>query len=269
MNEQNKEDAVSFSLDEIVEWCGFKPNSNENQTNSKFAKMIMAFEKNEYLELSYKNPFKKTETYFNLSEKKKTVITRNRNKKEIKEYKLNSTSRIKLTIKFKADTEKYIPLYLDEIYKILNYKEIIKTNIQNKIKNKNKKDPTKDTTLNASVILLVFCYLKGKILKITGYYSNGNLAAYDEHFKNIGEQLGIGEKVVSKSTSILKDLNLIYFKEGEEIEYVDKKGNTRKRTNTNIFASTYIRKYDEKQNKVIETKLSRNLIDKKLKELGR
>lgn len=266
MDKKNTENEVNFSLDEIVKWCGFKPNSNENQINSKFAKMIMAFQKNEYLELSYKNPFEKTEIYFDLSKKKKTVITRNGNKTEKKEYKINSKSRIMLTIKFKPDKEYYIPLYLDEIYKILNYKNIINTNTADiKIKNK-------DTTLNASVILLVFCYLKCKILKITKYYNNIDTTAYDEEYKNIGKELGISERIVSEASKILKKLNLIYLHEAEKerrIEYKDKNGNIRKRTNTNIFASTYIRKYDEKNNKVIEFKLDRKQIDKKLKELGR
>lgn len=116
-------------------------------------------------------------------------------------------------------------IYLDELETILSYKNI---------------NPY-DNKFDNSILLLVFLYLKANIpIRHNNRFTSPE--AYDAHYKAIGEDIGISERMVSKSVSILKELKLIYVAERNPIKYYDNQSKEAKfRTPTNIFCNTYKR----------------------------
>lgn len=116
-------------------------------------------------------------------------------------------------------------IYLDELETILSYKNI---------------NPC-DNRFDNSFLLLVFLYLRANIpIRHNNRFTNPE--AYNAHYKAIGEDIGISERMVSKSVSILKELKLIYVAERNPIKYYDNQSKEAKfRTPTNIFCNTYKR----------------------------
>lgn len=88
------DDTVGFSLDNIVEWCGYKVNYRKDKTNDNFAKIIKDFENGEYITTA-------------------GDITRN----NYIQAKVNSD-------KFDLDSQ-FAIIYLDEIEKLKNFKDFI------------------------------------------------------------------------------------------------------------------------------------------------
>lgn len=119
--------------------------------------------------------------------------------------------------------ERFACIYIDEIEKIMKY------------------DKGKNKILTNAVLLLVFTYLRMCIpVRSMMEGLNYGAEAYDDSFKEIGIELGLSEKIVSKAVSILEDLDLIRVRRRDPIMY--KVGTeTKFRTATNIFCNTYKR----------------------------
>lgn len=120
------------------------------------------------------------------------------------------------------DTEEYVSecsngyacVYLDEIEKIMNYK----------------KENQNDHYLSNNIILLVFAYLRNKIIRRPNELKPEERhpdkvknrreripEAYNETYRDIGKELGISERLVSDAVKILNQLNLIVYGEPKKI----------------------------------------------------
>ncbi len=120
-------------------------------------------------------------------------------------------------------SERFACIYVDEIEKIMKY------------------DKGKNKVLTNAVLLLVFAYLRMNIFVRSMHEGlNYGAEAYNDSFKQIGIELGLSEKIVSKAANILVDLDLIRVRFRDPIMY--KVGSeTKFRTATNIFCNTYKR----------------------------
>ena len=203
---------VGFSVPSIVTWCGNKLRKGIDGTNNKFLDVIDALNDRGYL------------TY--LTEPSKSSYMEC-------EFDLE---------KYNDETKRFALVYLDEIHKILKYK------------NKN----SKDTRLTNTTILLVFAYLRGWIYRRPNEmkYEERNIdgnnnhtydvntrrhkhpEAYNDTFKNISIELGISEPTLVKAVNILEeDLGLIV----TDTLYRLKNAKGEHRTPHTIFANAYKR----------------------------
>lgn len=195
-----------FTIPSLVEWCGNKPDRSTNGINEKILNIVDDFSDMGYL------------TY--LTKPSKSTY-----------------------IECEFDFDKYndehkggfATLYLDEIRKILDYKN----------------NNSKDSRLTNTTILLVFAYLRAKIhrrkneLKPELRNEEGiekrrqkYPEAYNELLMNIADEIGISEKTLTKIIDILEeDLELIV----TERAYRIKNNEGEFRTLHTIFANAYKR----------------------------
>lgn len=216
------DETVGFSIDQIINWCGFKPDRHINGMNDQFIQILSLFEEKEYFKLST-DLFKKTK-----------FQTKKGNIKE--QSSISTSALITSNINTKI-SDSFAILYLDEIYKILNYK----------------KNNDKNTTLNASIILLVFAYLRWKIPKYTyarntstnvvkDEYIRNNPEVYDSYYKEMAKEIGIYPATFSKAVKILKELGFIYYDDSlPRVKYMDKFGEQKWRRDIILFANMYKR----------------------------
>lgn len=217
---------VGFTIPDIVEWCGGKPDRRANGTNDKVLSTIDILNDRGYL------------TY--LTEKSKSSY-----------------------MKCKFDTDYYgaecstgyAAIYLDELDKIMAYQ----------------KENSKDGTINNTLILLVFAYLRNKIrrrpneLKPEERTSDGIKSrkerlpdAYDGNISDIADELGIHRQTLAKIIDILEhELNLIVTDRAYKIKNKDNEF----RTLPTIFANAY--KREDKYQLIVGDNYSRTEIELK------
>ena len=198
-------DIVNFTIPDIVEWCGGKPDRRTNGSNDKTLYALDALSDGGYI------------TY--LIEKSKSSY---------------------MKCKFNDDyycEDGFATVYLDEIEKIMNYK----------------KHNSKDSTLNNTMILLVFAFLRHKIRRRTNelrpeerYVSNIKShrerlpEAYSGKIIDMSKEIGIHRQTFSKIIDILEyELCLIVTDRAYRIKGKDDKF----RTLPTIFANAYKREY--------------------------
>lgn len=197
-------DYIGFTVPDMVEWSGMKPNNKEGRTNDKFLEIIDVLNDRGYL------------TY--LTEKSK-----------------NSYMKCKLNMEYYFDkcSEGFAVIYLDELQKIMDYKNLQGNSVGN-------------TTL-----LLVFAYLRNKIkrrpneLKPEERSTDGIKQrqqrlpdAFDSNISDIANDLGIHKQTLSKAIDILEqDLKLIV----TDRAYRIKDNNNEFRTLPTIFTNSYKR----------------------------
>lgn len=199
------DDTVTFRVPDVCEWCGVKSNRGIGGTNEKILSLIDKLGERGYL--SY------------LTEKSRSSYLK---------------CVFHMDDYFKICADGYSSLYLDEIEKIMNYKENIDGNISN------------------SMVLLVFAYLRHKIirrpneLKIEERYPEWIKdrrerlpEAFNETYIDIASQLGISKEAVSKSINILVDLKLL----AVGIPYHIKEDAGEYKTPDRIFANMEKREY--------------------------
>lgn len=210
-------DSISrFSIPSMVTWCGAKHDKRKGGTNDKFLDVIDALNDRGYL------------TY--LTEPSRSGYM---------ECEFDSD-------KYEKECRRFALVYLDEIHKILNYKN----------------ENTKDSRLTNTTILLVFAYLRANIHRRpnmlrpeerntdgnnnhtvdVNYRRCKNPEAYNDTFKNISNELGISEKTLIKAVDVLEEeLGLIVTDRAYRIR--NEQGEFR--TPHTIFANAYKR---EKEN---------------------
>ncbi len=197
-------DVVGFTVPDLVEWCGMKPNKREGKTNDKFLSIIDDLNTGGYL------------TY--LTEKSKS-----------------SYMKCKLNMEYYYDkcSDGFAVVYLDELQKIMNYKNLQGNSISN------------------ATILLVFSYFRNKIrrrpneLKPEERTPDGIKKrkeripdAFDSSITEIAKELGIHKQTLSKVIDILEwELKLIV----TDRAYRIKTENNEFRTLPTIFANAYKR----------------------------
>lgn len=197
-------DVVGFTVPDMVEWCGMKPNKREGKTNDKFLSIVDDLNHRGYL------------TY--LTEQSKSAYIK---------CKLN------MEYYFDKCSNGYAVVYLDELQKILNYKNL------------------QGNSINNTTILLVFAYLRNKIMRrpnelkpeertSKGIEQRRNRLpdAYDSNISVIAKELGIHKQTLTKIIDILEiELKLII----TDRAYRVKTDNNEFRTLPTIFANAYKR----------------------------
>lgn len=197
-------DVIGFTVPDIVEWCGMKPNKREGKTNDKFLSIVDDLTNGGYL------------TY--LTEQSKS-----------------SYMKCKLNIEYYYDkcSDGYAVIYLDELQKILNYKNLQGNSISN------------------AAILLVFAYFRNKIIRrpnelkpeertIDGIKQRRERIpdAFDGSIIDIAKELGIHKQTLTKIIDVLeRELELIV----TDRAYRIKTDNNEFRTLPTIFANAYKR----------------------------
>lgn len=197
-------DVIGFTIPDMVEWCGMKPNKREGKTNDKFLSIVDDLNHRGYL------------TY--LTEQSKSAYIK---------CKLN------MEYYFDKCSNGYAVVYLDELQKILNYKNL------------------QGNSINNTTILLVFAYLRNKIMRrpnelkpeertLKGIEQRRNRLpdAYDSNISDIAKELGIHKQTLTKIIDILElELKLIV----TDRAYRVKTDNNEFRTLPTIFANAYKR----------------------------
>lgn len=125
--------------------------------------------------------------------------------------------------------ERFAKIYIDELYSVVNYQ-----------------NSNNEEYIDNSILLLVFAYLRMRIpVKNNLAGASERPDAYDTNYNIIGNELGLSERLVSKSIKTLVQLGLLYEqRRGKETYYLtDDKGNkiTHRKEKTIIFCNTYKR----------------------------
>lgn len=197
-------DLIGFSVPDMVEWCGMKSNKREGKSNDKFLSVIDDLKDRGYLTyLTETSKIQYMKCKFNI------------------EYYYNQCS------------NGYALVYLDEIQKIMDYKNL------------------QGNSINNAALLLVFSYLRNKIRRrpnelkpeertLKGIRQRRERLpdAFDSNIADISKELGIHKQTVSKMIDILEqELNLIV----TDRAYRIKNENKEFRTLPTIFANAYKR----------------------------
>ena len=197
-------DLIGFTIPDLVEWCGMKPNNREGKTNDKFLSVIDSFADGGYF----------------------TYLTK-KDKNNYMKCKFNTE------YYYTQCSNGYAVIYLDELEKIMSYKNLQGNSIDN------------------AIILLVFSYLRNKIrrrpneLKPEERTLDGIRLrrerfpdAFDSNITNIAKELGIHKQTLSKIIDVLEqDLKLIVTDRAYRVKNEDKEF----RTLPTIFANAYKR----------------------------
>lgn len=191
-----------FSIGDMVEWTGMKQNCHKGKINSKFYDAVVVLEEHGYISIE------------NLSA-------------------ANMLSSVLVNmdlIKKKCDCERYATIYLDELYKIMAYR--------NEDKN--------DRYMSNEYVLMVFACLRSLIYQRRNKLFENEFDveerrarspdAYDCYYKDIARDLGISERAVSKSVAALNEMGLIY---SETLPR--KKSGDKWNTDVTIFCNAYKR----------------------------
>ena len=110
------DDVIGFTIPDMVEWCGMKPNKRADKTNDKFLSIIETLNDEGYL----------------------TFLTE-KNKSSFMKCKFN------IEYYYEECSEGYAVVYLDELRKIMNYKN------------------SQGNSISNTTLLLVFAYFRNKI----------------------------------------------------------------------------------------------------------
>ena len=197
-------DTVGFTVSDMVEWNGMKPNKRIDKTNDKFLNVIEDFRNKGYL----------------------TYLT---------EPNRSSYMKCKLNMEYYYDecSGGYAVIYLDELEKIVAYKNLQGNSISN------------------ALILLVFAYFRCKIRRRPNELKpeertleNIKLRrqripdAFDSNITTIADEIGIHKQTLSKIIDILEgELKLIV----TDRAYRMKNQDGEFRTLPTIFANAYKR----------------------------
>ena len=223
-------DIVGFTIPDMVEWCGGKPDRKTNSTNDKFLSVLDSLVDRGYL------------TYLNKKSKSAYI-----------KCKLDNA------YYYEECSNGYAVIYLDEIEKIMNYKK--KNTKDNSITNVN--------ILLAFAYLRHKIRRRPNELKPEERTTDGILKrkercpeAFDSNINNIAEEIGISAKTFSKIIDILEqELKLIVTDRAYRIK--NEKGEFR--TLPTIFANAY--KREDKYLLLVEKDYSRSEIELKAKSI--
>lgn len=197
-------DVVGFTVPDMVEWCNMKPNNREGKTNEKFLSVIDDLTNRGYL------------TY--LTEKSKSAYMK---------------CSFNMESYYDECSEGYAVLYLDELEKMMSYKNL------------------QGNSINNTTLLLVFAYLRNKIRRrpnelkpeertLEGIKQRRERLpdAFDGNISDIAKELGIHKQTLSKVVDILEqELGLIVTDKAYRIKTEDNEF----RTLPTIFANAYKR----------------------------
>lgn len=196
---------ISFSVKSIINWMGkeMDRHKNGNIFNDDIISDIKKLNEMNLINDFDKSVFltKNVETVFNFDEFEELI-----------------------------KVEDFANIYLDEIYKILNYD-------YSKIGN--------NGSFGNYTVLLVFSYLRLKMpMKLECNENRMKKSeAYDTFYKTIAKSVGLSEKMTIRCIDILVELGLIYKEDRSRVYYKDNFDSLRYITRTTIFCNTYKRGY--------------------------
>lgn len=195
---------IGFTIPDVVTWCGMKPNNREGKTNDRFLNIVDDFSSQGYL------------TYLTKKDK-------------------NAYIKCEFDMEYYYDlcSEGYAIIYLDELQKIMDYKNLQGNSIDN------------------STILLVLAYFRNKIIRrpnelkpeertLNGMNQRRERLpeAISSNITTIANELGVHKQTLSKAIDILEyDLKMIV----TDRAYRIKNENGDFRTLPTIFANSYKR----------------------------
>ena len=195
---------IGFTVNDMVEWCGLKPNTKDGRINDSFLDIMDVLSDRGYF----------------------TYLTE-RNKSSYMKCKMDSD--------YYCDecSNGYAVLYLDELEKIMSYKN------------------SKGSSASNTNILLVFAYLRHKIIRRPNELKPEERSeegiekrriripdAYSSTISDMADELGIHKQTFSKMIDILeKELKLIVTDRAYRVKVDDKKY----KTLPTIFANAYKR----------------------------
>lgn len=197
-------DTIGFAVPDMVEWCGMKPNKREGKTNDRFLSIAD--------DLTHRGYF--------------TYLT-DKNKSSYMKCKLN------MEYYYERCSNGYAVIYLDELQKILSYKNL------------------QGNSINNATILLVFSYFRNKIMRRPNELKPEERTtegikkrrqrlpdAFDGNIADIAKELGIHKQTLSKIIDVLElELKLIV----TDRAYRVKDDNDKFKTLPTIFANAYKR----------------------------
>lgn len=197
-------DVAGFTISDMVEWCNMKPNKREGKTNDKFMGIIEDLSSRGYL------------TY--LTEKNKSSFMK---------------CKLDMEFYYSQCSDGYAVVYLDELEKLMNYKNLQGNSISN------------------TTMLLVFAYLRNKIRRrpnelkpeertLDGINQRKERLpdAFDGNISDIAKELGMHKQTLSKVIDILEqELGLIVTDRAYRVKTEDNEF----RTLPTIFANAYKR----------------------------
>ena len=192
---------VNLSIDKMVEWSGKKPNKHKNKINQKFSDDLVLLADAGYIELSEKPS---NSSCFSISIDSDFMNER-------------------------YDDGGYAMMYLDEVFKIMGFSNY----------------DSSDKKMGNEILLLVFSYLRKSIYQRSNVISDGMGIearrirypdAYDCHYCDMADVLGLSDRQVSKAVEILCDIGLIYYETLPRVKNGDKWT-----TSTTMFCNRYKR----------------------------
>lgn len=197
-------DTIGFTIPDMVEWCGMKPNKREGKTNDKFLGLVD--------DLNHRGYF----TY--LTDKSKSAYIK---------CKLN------MEHYYERCSNGYAVVYLDELQKILSYKNL------------------QGNSINNATILLVFAYFRNKIIRRPNELKPEERTtegikerrqrlpdAFSGSITDMAKELGIHKQTFSKIIDILEyELKLMVTDRAYRVKNEDNEF----RTLPTIFANAYKR----------------------------
>ena len=221
-------DVVGFTVSDMVEWCGMKPNNREGKINDKFLSIINDLSNRGYL------------TY--LTEQSKSSYMK---------CKFNTE------LYYDKCSDGYAVIYLDEFKKIMDYKNLQGNSVNNVtillvlsyLRNKIRRRPNE---------------LKPEERTFDGVQQRRKRLpdAFDGNISDISKELGMHKQTLSKIINILEqDLGLIVTDKAYRIK-ID---NDEFRTLPTIFANAY--KREDKYLLVTEDNYSRTEIELKAQNM--
>ena len=197
-------DVVGFTVNDMVEWCGLKPNKREGKSNDNFLEIMDVLSDRGYF----------------------TYLT---------EHSRSSYMKCKMDSDYYYNecSNGYAVVYLDELEKILNYKD------------------SKGSSLLNTYILLVFAYFRYKIMRRPNELKPEERSeegiekrraripdAYSSTISDMANELGIHKQTFSKIVDILEEeLKLIVTDRAYRVKVSDSKY----KTLPTIFANAYKR----------------------------
>lgn len=190
------DDTVAFSTSELCHWSRLKPNYHEGKINQKYLATLSS--------LSHYNYFENHPNFEKLAKEKK-----------------NSTDyyNVKINIEKFDIPDSFGIIYFDELERILNYKEELKS---------------KNVDLNrmsSSYILLLLAYLRVNMNRDL----TKPLCCY-RLYQTISEDIGLSERYIGRIVEILDLLNIIKNKEAKRTRYKKSNGSYGFITAPKVFA---------------------------------
>lgn len=172
---------LEFSVNSMVRWTGKKPNRHSGCINDRFLDAVSGLARNGYVSVDGRlGGSSYAEVMFDA-----------------------------LRVSQDCDQERFATIYLDELEKILGYR------------NPNTRDPY----LNNDTTLLVFAYLRMMIFKRRNRFfpEEADISidarrakspeVYNGYYRDIANDIGLSERTVSKAVGVLVELGLIYVDE--------------------------------------------------------